>query len=276
MGRIRTIRPEFWTDGKVVELSFAARLLFIGTWNFALCRDGHLDDDPRGLQLKILPADNVDGHALVEELVTSGLLQRGEHLTIVNFEKHQKTDIRWQPRCPYCIPAGQSPATASHGVLRRGTEENAIGVGKGKGKGKGIESKTYVTSKPDVTPEGFDDFWGSYPRRNGKRLNRAKSERAWMRLSQAKRDRALAGATHYRQACDGGVTIAKDAFRWLRDDEFEDWQTPAETAEAQVAPRPSYHSDWKSQDEPKPRTEEEKVRTLELIQGIKNSLRESG
>ena len=34
MARIRTIKPEFWTDEKVVTLPFEARLLFIGMWNF--------------------------------------------------------------------------------------------------------------------------------------------------------------------------------------------------------------------------------------------------
>ena len=30
MARIRTVKPEFWTDEKVVECSIPARLLFIG------------------------------------------------------------------------------------------------------------------------------------------------------------------------------------------------------------------------------------------------------
>jgi hypothetical protein len=44
MARIRTTKPEFWTDGKVVGMSPFARLLFLGSWNFALCDDGHLRD----------------------------------------------------------------------------------------------------------------------------------------------------------------------------------------------------------------------------------------
>ncbi|STV36571.1 primosomal protein I [Klebsiella pneumoniae] len=35
MARIRTVKPEFWTDEKVVECSIPARLLFIGLFNFA-------------------------------------------------------------------------------------------------------------------------------------------------------------------------------------------------------------------------------------------------
>ena len=35
MARIRTIKPEFWEDEKLAKLPVHARLLFIGTWNFA-------------------------------------------------------------------------------------------------------------------------------------------------------------------------------------------------------------------------------------------------
>ena len=35
MARIRTIKPEFWSDEKVGGLPLACRLLFIGLWNFA-------------------------------------------------------------------------------------------------------------------------------------------------------------------------------------------------------------------------------------------------
>lgn len=35
MARIRTIKPEFWEDEKLAKLPIHARLLFIGTWNFA-------------------------------------------------------------------------------------------------------------------------------------------------------------------------------------------------------------------------------------------------
>lgn len=37
MARIRTVKPEFWTDRRMVKLSPLARLLYISSWNFALC-----------------------------------------------------------------------------------------------------------------------------------------------------------------------------------------------------------------------------------------------
>ena len=62
MPRIRTIKPEFWTDSKIVALTPHARLLFIGMWNFA---DDHgcVDDDPMQLKLRVLPADHVDANS---------------------------------------------------------------------------------------------------------------------------------------------------------------------------------------------------------------------
>jgi hypothetical protein len=35
MAKIRGIKPEFWTDDSLVELSVAARLFFIGLWTFS-------------------------------------------------------------------------------------------------------------------------------------------------------------------------------------------------------------------------------------------------
>lgn len=108
MARIRSVKPEFWTDGTMVELSIPARLFYIGTWNFALCDRGHLPDDPRGLKLKILPADDVDAVVLLNELLAAGRIVRRyssdgrSYLFIPRLGEHQKSDTRWQSRCPHC------------------------------------------------------------------------------------------------------------------------------------------------------------------------------
>ena len=108
MARIRTIKPDFWTDGNMVGLSAFARLFYIGTWNFSLCDRGHLADDPVGLKLKILPADDVDPAELLAELLTKGRLVRRHapdgriYLFTPRLGDHQKPDARWTSRCPYC------------------------------------------------------------------------------------------------------------------------------------------------------------------------------
>lgn len=112
MARIRTIKPEFWTDGDIIDLSPHARLLFIGSWNFAMCDFGHVADDPRRLKMQVLPADRVNADKLVDELIQSGRMQRIDvdgrsFLHIKRFTDHQKTEKRWTPRCPAC--AATSP-----------------------------------------------------------------------------------------------------------------------------------------------------------------------
>ncbi len=97
MARIRTIKPEFWTDPKIVALPFEARLLFIGLWNLA---DDHglLDYDPDRIKLQIFPADMVDVAELLDILMIDGFISilslenSKEAIEIVNFNVHQKID----------------------------------------------------------------------------------------------------------------------------------------------------------------------------------------
>jgi hypothetical protein len=118
---MRYVKPEFWTDGVVVQLSSWARLFYIGSWNFALCDRGHLPDDAAGLKLKVLPADPVDGVALLDELISTGRIARKQlpdgrsYLHIIRLADHQKVDSRWAPKCPFCAHEASStaPSTAS-------------------------------------------------------------------------------------------------------------------------------------------------------------------
>jgi hypothetical protein len=86
---------------------------------------------------------------------------------------------------------------------------------------------TEPSSKP--SSDAFEDFWTVYPERHTKKLAKGKAAEAWKRLKNTERDLAAVAVVHYRAACDQGL-LAKDAFRWLRDRSFNDWQTPAEFA----------------------------------------------
>lgn len=108
MPRIRSLKPGFWTDSKMVRLSPYARLFYMGTWNFALCEKGHLPDDTFELKLQILPADNVDVDDLLGELIGAGRIERrktrdGEtYLVVPRLPNHNKSDARWATTCQYC------------------------------------------------------------------------------------------------------------------------------------------------------------------------------
>ena len=104
MARIRTIKPEFWTDSKIVSLPIEARILFIGLFNF--CDDeGYIENDPEQIHLQVLPSDtSVDVDCLLDLLMACGLIdccyaQTGKtYLHVHNFDKHQKVSHKTPSR----------------------------------------------------------------------------------------------------------------------------------------------------------------------------------
>jgi len=98
MGRIRTIKPEFWTSPQVVECSPSARLLFVGMWNF--CDDiGNHPAQPRRLKMEVFPGDDISTDSiggLVAELLCAGLIfeyeVEDEQFWHVTGWKHQKVE----------------------------------------------------------------------------------------------------------------------------------------------------------------------------------------
>ena len=57
MSRIRTIKPEFWSNEKVMACSRDARLLFIGLWNYA-DDAGRLPNSSKSIKAQIFPGDD--------------------------------------------------------------------------------------------------------------------------------------------------------------------------------------------------------------------------
>ena len=157
MARIRSIKPDYWTDEKVVELSPFARLLFIGLWNFA-DDDGRMVFSPKRIKMQIFPADDLDALELIRELHKEKLVEiytesrrippnppedsegycGGEeavYMQVVNFDKHQKVDKRSPSKYPPPPDApAESPRIPPNPPGRKGRE------GKGGGReGRGEE-----------------------------------------------------------------------------------------------------------------------------------------
>ena len=93
MARIRTIKPEFWTDERLSECSVSARLLFIGMLNFS-DDNGNQGYSSKRLKMQIFPADMIETQPLINELLTQGVLIEysvsGEkYLHIKGFRTHQ-------------------------------------------------------------------------------------------------------------------------------------------------------------------------------------------
>ncbi|WP_427174477.1 hypothetical protein [Arthrobacter sp. 92] len=184
MARIRTIKPEFWTDGNIVKLSPLARLFFIGMWNFTLCDHGHVADDAFRLKLQILPADDVDPQDLLLEVMNAGRVQRisdgtgRSFLHVKRFEDHQKIDPRWKTRCPACAQLGSlAPVETPVSLPEPQRDSPTLPLGRD---GMGRDGKK-TPSAPAPPSQDFLDFWAAYPRKIGKDLARKAFEKALKR-----------------------------------------------------------------------------------------------
>ncbi|MDR5790310.1 hypothetical protein P9281_27570 [Caballeronia sp. LP003] len=153
MARIRTIKPEFWTNPQLARCSYPARLLFIGTWNFA-DDHGNLPRDPIRLKMQVFPGDEIEVEPLIVSLIEEGLLLEysvnvtdnsvndpanlasfaeaflGRFLHIPTFAKHQVINRPGKPLYPLPDKALTSHTRTTHGI-----------VTDGKGKGKSLKPR---------------------------------------------------------------------------------------------------------------------------------------
>ncbi len=93
MARARNIKPAFFMNEDLIELSFEARLLFIGLWTIA-DREGYLEDRPKRIKMALFPADSINIDALLNDLASKGFVLRYEvdgnkYIQVCNFGKHQ-------------------------------------------------------------------------------------------------------------------------------------------------------------------------------------------
>jgi hypothetical protein len=119
MARIRSVKPETWSDQKLARLSRDARLLYISLWNFA-DEQGRMVGDPRQVKGMCLPMDDdlspVEIDLLLDELAKAGRLIRymvdDEHFLFLPYlAKHQRLDEKQESRFP--VPP-DDPAPPPH------------------------------------------------------------------------------------------------------------------------------------------------------------------
>lgn len=110
MARIRYIKPEFYSDTKLSDVSIFARYFYAGLF-CQLDRSGVCEDDPKLLKREIFPYDegvsikNID--ELINQLVVNGRLIRFEYgekryLYCPKLVQHQNFHKDEKPR--YCFP----------------------------------------------------------------------------------------------------------------------------------------------------------------------------
>src|SRR5699024_7918787 len=205
MAKMRGIKPETFTDDKILQVDTLARWLLVGMCT-TTCDNGHVEDIPVQLKVRLLPMDNCDVSDLVRQLVEVGLLdQHDGFLKIPNLSTHQKIDKRYLVYCKWCehdenskfakgdrrtrARATEQPAQPAPTRQPPGAQRAPVDEGEGEGEGEGAytsnppELPTIAPVHPEASADAsdrFEEFWKAYPKRskaNPKKPAREKFER---------------------------------------------------------------------------------------------------
>lgn len=158
MARIRTIKPEFWTDEAVMDLPLGARLLFIGMWNFA-DDEGRLPLKPRTIKAQVLPGDDdvtpetvrywlslIAHGGLIELYVNSGR----EYVSVHGWH-HQRINRPTPSKYPGPLDKG-SRSLNPHGGLTEDSPPD-LPYPSGRGSTQSAREEPPLPPEPDELPE---------------------------------------------------------------------------------------------------------------------------
>lgn len=178
VARIRTIKPDFFKDEKLADLSFGHRLLFEGLWCLS-DREGRLEDRPRYIKVEIFPYDDIDVDAHLKDLDAHGLICRyeindKEYIQIPNFLKHQRPNSR--------EPLSEIPAPEKHVIARARACMHAQDREEGKGReGKGNTNNLVELPRP--VDEIFE-FWKEELKHPNAKLDKVREKAIKARLDE--------------------------------------------------------------------------------------------
>lgn len=168
MARIRTIKPEFWSDEKLSPLSPIDRLTFLGL--ISLADDyGRVQDNTKILDAFIFPNTDDTVRESVANLSRISRIRRGNSsngmkiIEIVNWDRHQRVD---KPQPKLALPSIAEQTNENIG-------ENAIPESFANSSGiirELVAPLTTTTTNDqrsnmsDSYESDFEAFWDSYPR----------------------------------------------------------------------------------------------------------------
>ena len=189
MARSRNIKPSFFQNEELGELSPITRLAFIGMWTIANYQ-GCIEYRPKRLKIQILPYDDCDIEKIVNALDKSRLIrlysvQGNQYIKIINFEKHQNPHKNERE-------AGTDIPDFDEKYLKNNEIQN-ITINRDK---DGTTPADSLLLNPDslllnpdsllLIPEsksndrllGFEDFWSAYDHKKSKPL----AQKAWKQI----------------------------------------------------------------------------------------------
>ena len=240
VGRIRSIKPEFFLDEDLARLEPLDRLAFIGLWT-AADKDGRLEDRPTRLSVQILPYDRGDFDARLSRLADARFVLRYKDLggrpliQIRTWERHQR---------PHHTESASEFEAPSGDDLRSLTVSSPLEHGEGTGserwgkerKGKERKGKNILTSLGE-----FARFWDGYPRRTAK----GAAESAWSRLGDGDREKVLEALPRFAEEWagrpKGDLRFCPHPATWINQRRWED-DPGAVAAVLWPVPGPARHS----------------------------------
>lgn len=228
MARIRTIKPEFFTDSKIVKLTPLARLFYVSLWCEA-DKQGRMRWDPDTYKLRYLPGDKVKVSELAEELLTARLIRLYEvdgqvYADIPSFTKNQVINNR---ESESTLPefTFDASATRESGVKAEGRKEGK----------EGKEGTTPIVPKGTDEPEGFKRLMEAYPKRDGTNPRRHALKAYHAAISRgADPDQLVAAAQAYAKTEVAGTRFTQQTSTWLNGDCWRD--TPAAKPDSVESP----------------------------------------
>lgn len=210
MAKIRALKPEFWANDELAELSMGTRLFYMGLWNFA-DDNGVFEWREKKLKVQIFPYDSVSVPEFLKSLIKSNLVIHFDHEgkkygLLMNFSKHQKPDKRyWKEIVPQDIVttmcARWVPYTVSDGV-------------------------SVIDSDCDGDKNLFDSFWKEYPKKVGK----GAAEKSWKQIKRPTETlavilKSLSWQKESEQWKDGGGRFVPNPATYLNQRRWEDEKT---------------------------------------------------
>lgn len=229
MARIRTIKPDFFRSDDVAQLSYRARLTWVGLWTY-VDDAGRGKDNARIIKGDLWPLEDEVTHKDVEkdlqELSKAGRIQRYEvdgekYLIILKWTDHQRiakpTDSKLPPpshsdtttgqdtTVPVVLPEPYGSPTEPLPLGREVEGEQGNGSGRGKRATRIApdfaltpEMRQYAADKtPDVNidlaTEKFINHWTSASGSNASKLDWIATWRNWMLSDQERAGRIAAG-----------------------------------------------------------------------------------
>lgn len=138
MARSRNIKPGFFTNDELAECQPLARILFAGLWTIA-DKEGRLDDRPKKIKAMVLPFDDVDCDALLQQLHQHKFINRYQvkgdsYIQVSNWKKHQN------PHCKEAASEIPEPSQNQNGTEQEQCNSDAKEEKEEEGKPQIIEN----------------------------------------------------------------------------------------------------------------------------------------